>query len=707
MGRITASRETLRPDPKYGSILASKFINCLMWSGKKSTAQPVFYGALDIIGEKIKDAEPIDVFTQAVENVKPNIEVRSKRVGGASYQVPMQVSKTRQQSLADPLDPGGHSREEGPPDGREAGRRVDGRLQARRARPTPSARTSTAWPTPTRPSPTSPGSESVLLGLHSACPTLRKWHGEAKKVGWDGCSPAIVRIGRTPRETPCPITDAGTSPAERLLHCGCGPSSADSLGEVARRCLHEVIQAVCATRPFESLPSSSCRTISIACGRCLKTMRALLHLGDESRRNSHVVLARGGTEVPRGPSRCNKASGIWQRRYWEHAVRRREDLKRCSSIAFLECGKGAMAMGQCSRLSMVFCRRYVKAPFRGEYVDNSGGEILDPSSRLGRIRRPADIIPVTQAADPQRLLGRKKGYWDRRSIPSMSDDGPARETPMIRLNRRPGNPRFNSCLQPKRTRSGLFLTDLADPLRSGEAASAFTPYAPRTKLAQKVRLKLKRGLCINVLVGIGRPVPGRRTARRREFFAPTFPCPIHPAPRRPRRRQAASHSRPGGQRQQPSRGGPLRRLRRAPSPGPPRQHDFAAIGPRRKPRNPLAPVRPGRGQGAGHWRASAWLLERRNPEDFAARSPRLFTAAQILDMLSHICEILREELPDDNCVRAMVKLEALLGEWQIAGLPIAEAVAATTAADAKQSAPLKMEPPPIGKSSEGTADKRE
>jgi small subunit ribosomal protein S7 len=100
MGNITASREQLVPDPKYGSILASKFINCLMWSGKKSVAQRVFYDALDIIGQKMKDAEPIQVFTQAVENVKPNIEVRSKRVGGASYQVPMQVSRTRQQSLA-------------------------------------------------------------------------------------------------------------------------------------------------------------------------------------------------------------------------------------------------------------------------------------------------------------------------------------------------------------------------------------------------------------------------------------------------------------------------------------------------------------------------------------------------------------------------------------------------------------------------------
>ena len=100
MGRITASRKQLVGDPVHGSILASKFVNCLMWDGKKSTAQRILYDAMEVIGKKIKDAEPIDVFTQAVENVTPNIEVRSKRVGGASYQVPMQVSKARQQSLA-------------------------------------------------------------------------------------------------------------------------------------------------------------------------------------------------------------------------------------------------------------------------------------------------------------------------------------------------------------------------------------------------------------------------------------------------------------------------------------------------------------------------------------------------------------------------------------------------------------------------------
>ncbi len=100
MARITASRKQLKPDPKFGSLLAAKFINCLMWEGKKSVAQNVFYDALDIIKERMPGEEPIEVFTQAVENVKPAIEVRSKRVGGAAYQVPMQVNRIRQQSLA-------------------------------------------------------------------------------------------------------------------------------------------------------------------------------------------------------------------------------------------------------------------------------------------------------------------------------------------------------------------------------------------------------------------------------------------------------------------------------------------------------------------------------------------------------------------------------------------------------------------------------
>ena len=100
MGRITSSKKQLKGDPVHNSLTASKFINCLMWDGKKTAAQRVFYDALDVIKEKITDKDAIEVFHQALENVKPNIEVRSKRVGGASYQVPMQVQKNRQQSLA-------------------------------------------------------------------------------------------------------------------------------------------------------------------------------------------------------------------------------------------------------------------------------------------------------------------------------------------------------------------------------------------------------------------------------------------------------------------------------------------------------------------------------------------------------------------------------------------------------------------------------
>jgi len=100
MGSITASRSHLRPDPQFGSLLASKFINCLMEDGKKSVAQGIFSKAMEIVAKKITDVEPIEVFNRAIENIKPAVEVRSKRVGGAAYQVPMQVNRNRQQSLA-------------------------------------------------------------------------------------------------------------------------------------------------------------------------------------------------------------------------------------------------------------------------------------------------------------------------------------------------------------------------------------------------------------------------------------------------------------------------------------------------------------------------------------------------------------------------------------------------------------------------------
>jgi small subunit ribosomal protein S7 len=98
--KFTASEKMLKPDARYNSKLVSKFINCLMWSGKKTVAQGIVYDAMDKISKKITDVPVLEIFETAINNVKPYVEVRSKRVGGANYQVPMQVNKQRQQSLA-------------------------------------------------------------------------------------------------------------------------------------------------------------------------------------------------------------------------------------------------------------------------------------------------------------------------------------------------------------------------------------------------------------------------------------------------------------------------------------------------------------------------------------------------------------------------------------------------------------------------------
>jgi small subunit ribosomal protein S7 len=98
--KFTVSAERLAPDPKYGSKLVSKFINCFMIGGKKIASSRVFYDAMDIVTKKITDVPPLEIFEKAIQNVKPLIEVRSKRVGGANYQVPMQVNSKRQLSLA-------------------------------------------------------------------------------------------------------------------------------------------------------------------------------------------------------------------------------------------------------------------------------------------------------------------------------------------------------------------------------------------------------------------------------------------------------------------------------------------------------------------------------------------------------------------------------------------------------------------------------
>ena len=107
-GRITKAEQQLRPDPRYGDKVLSRFINCVMHKGKKAVAQRNVYAALDIIRgrlEKEDEAEgkpktELELFRKAIENVKPYVEVRSKRIGGANYQVPIQVNRKRQQSLA-------------------------------------------------------------------------------------------------------------------------------------------------------------------------------------------------------------------------------------------------------------------------------------------------------------------------------------------------------------------------------------------------------------------------------------------------------------------------------------------------------------------------------------------------------------------------------------------------------------------------------
>lgn len=98
--KYKSTERFLQPDPRHQSMQATKFIHCLMQDGKKSTAQKIFYDALDVVGSRVKEAEPIEVFNQALNNVRPLVEVRSKRVGGATYQVPREVPKRRQMALS-------------------------------------------------------------------------------------------------------------------------------------------------------------------------------------------------------------------------------------------------------------------------------------------------------------------------------------------------------------------------------------------------------------------------------------------------------------------------------------------------------------------------------------------------------------------------------------------------------------------------------
>jgi len=97
--RRRAERRALLPDPRYNSQLVSKTINYIMRRGKKSVAEHIVYGALDTIREKMQE-DPLEVLVRAVDNIKPRVEVRSRRVGGSTYQVPVEVSRQRQLALA-------------------------------------------------------------------------------------------------------------------------------------------------------------------------------------------------------------------------------------------------------------------------------------------------------------------------------------------------------------------------------------------------------------------------------------------------------------------------------------------------------------------------------------------------------------------------------------------------------------------------------
>ena len=98
--KFTNSSDQLRPDGRFNNVVVAKFINSIMFDGKKSVATQMFYEAMEIIGKRVKDQQPMEVFEKAINNCRPNVEVRSKRVGGSNYQVPMPVNRKRQQSLA-------------------------------------------------------------------------------------------------------------------------------------------------------------------------------------------------------------------------------------------------------------------------------------------------------------------------------------------------------------------------------------------------------------------------------------------------------------------------------------------------------------------------------------------------------------------------------------------------------------------------------
>jgi small subunit ribosomal protein S7 len=102
MRKSKPKKRIILPDPKFNDVLVTRFVNDLMYDGKKSTAYQIFYDAMDIVGNKMKDSElsPLDVFKKALEKITPHVEVKSRRVGGATFQVPMEIRPERKTAIS-------------------------------------------------------------------------------------------------------------------------------------------------------------------------------------------------------------------------------------------------------------------------------------------------------------------------------------------------------------------------------------------------------------------------------------------------------------------------------------------------------------------------------------------------------------------------------------------------------------------------------
>ena len=192
--RGNVPKREILPDPMYGSVLVTKLVNSIMLDGKKGVAQKVVYGAFDIIKEKT-EKEPLEVFTQAMENIMPSLEVKARRVGGATYQVPMEVRPARRQTLGLRwLTNYSRARSERTMAERLAGEIMDaanntGSAVKKREEPT-------RWPNPTRHSPTSVGNPATHCSIRkrrTVCRERLHWKIQEISASWPTSTQARPR----------------------------------------------------------------------------------------------------------------------------------------------------------------------------------------------------------------------------------------------------------------------------------------------------------------------------------------------------------------------------------------------------------------------------------------------------------------------------------------------------------------------------------